>query len=136
VPGAYAPDFNRLTLKDFLADLCVRFTQRTGRPGCPEAESLAGSFLRRGGFFRGHTVCVSDDGAGLKSEGVRSESAGLGMRIMRERAAAIGARVDFVSESGNGLMVRIEPPPPAQGPLKPCQLLSVITQTLRRPRAL
>jgi signal transduction histidine kinase len=34
------------------------------------------------------------------------------MRIMRERAAAIGARLDFVSESGNGLMVRIELPPP------------------------
>jgi signal transduction histidine kinase len=62
----------------------------------------------------GILVCISDDGAGLKSE--YGERAGLGMRIMRERAAAIGARLDFVSESGNGLMVRIElpfPPPAA-----------------------
>jgi signal transduction histidine kinase len=29
---------------------------------------------------------------------------------MRERAAILGARLDFISESGNGLMVRIEAP--------------------------
>jgi two-component system NarL family sensor kinase len=56
----------------------------------------------------GILVCISDDGVGLKSKlGSRT---GLGMRIMRERAAAIGARIDFVSESGNGLMVRIALP--------------------------
>jgi hypothetical protein len=27
---------------------------------------------------------------------------------MRQRAAIVGAKLDFVSESGNGLMVRIE----------------------------
>jgi two-component system nitrate/nitrite sensor histidine kinase NarX len=67
------------------------------------------------GASAGILVCVSDDGAGLKPEGPPKESASLGMRIMRERAAAIGARLDFVSESGNGLMVRIELPPPACG---------------------
>jgi signal transduction histidine kinase len=60
----------------------------------------------------GILVCISDDGAGLGPEGPPKESASLGMRIMRERAAAIGARLEFVSESGNGLMVRIELPPP------------------------
>jgi signal transduction histidine kinase len=29
---------------------------------------------------------------------------------MRERAAVLGARLDFISESDNGLMVRIEVP--------------------------
>jgi two-component system NarL family sensor kinase len=63
----------------------------------------------------GILVCVSDDGAGLKG-GYRE--AGLGMHVMRERAAAIGARLDFVSESGNGLMVRIELPPPPRHPYR------------------
>jgi two-component system NarL family sensor kinase len=58
----------------------------------------------------GILVCISDDGAGLNP--AYRGRAGLGMRIMRERAAAIGARLDFVSESGNGLMVRIELSPP------------------------
>jgi len=49
-------------------------------------------------------ICVSDDGVGLSGE----VDAGLGIRNMRQRAAIIGARLDFSSESGNGLMVRIE----------------------------
>jgi signal transduction histidine kinase len=53
-------------------------------------------------------VCVSDDGAGFKPQ--TGGSSGLGMRTMRERAAALGARLDFISESGNGLMVRLEIP--------------------------
>ena len=61
-------------------------------------------------------ICVSDDGIGLRNEpsnlrkGSRFE--GLGMMSMRQRAAIIGAKLDFISESGNGLMVRIEFPPP------------------------
>jgi signal transduction histidine kinase len=51
-------------------------------------------------------ICVSDDGAGFPPEG--PPPTGLGMRSMRERAAVLGARLDFISESGNGLMVRIE----------------------------
>jgi signal transduction histidine kinase len=53
-------------------------------------------------------ICVSDDGAGLPPEG--RPPTGLGMRSMRERAVILGARLDFISESGNGLMVRIEVP--------------------------
>ncbi|MDR2375165.1 MAG: histidine kinase [Treponema sp.] len=74
--------------------------RQTSMPGGPGAGSSAGIL-----------VCISDDGAGLKPEDPPKESTSLGMRIMHERAAAIGARLDFVSESGNGLMVRIELPP-------------------------
>ena len=55
-------------------------------------------------------ICVSDDGIGLQNS-KENDAAGLGMRSMRQRAAIIGARLDFISESGNGLMVRIEIPP-------------------------
>jgi signal transduction histidine kinase len=148
------PDFTRLSLKDSLAGLCIRFARRTGLECIPsidrdvdfsrldpgsqlhlyrmaqealtniEKHSGAGRValvVRRqtamqggAGASAGILVCISDDGAGLKPEGPPKESASLGMRIMRERAAAIGARLDFVSESGNGLMVRIELPSPRQ----------------------
>jgi len=52
-------------------------------------------------------ISVLDNGAGLKR---KQDKRGLGMRSMRERAAAMGADIDFISESGNGLMVRIEVP--------------------------
>jgi two-component system NarL family sensor kinase len=62
-------------------------------------------------------ICVSDDGVGLRNEPenhrtfVRdSRFEGLGMMSMRQRAAIIGAKLDFISESENGLMVRIELP--------------------------
>jgi signal transduction histidine kinase len=84
----------------------VLVARRQAAPPVP-GEASAGA-----GASAGLLVCVSDDGAGLGPEGPPKESAGLGMRIMRERAVAIGARLDFVSESGNGLMVRIELPPP------------------------
>ena len=57
----------------------------------------------------GILICVSDDGRGFR-EGDEESGAGLGLRSMRERAAILGARLDFISESGNGLMVRIEIP--------------------------
>ena len=53
-------------------------------------------------------VCVSDEGAGLEAAGETRE--GLGIRGMRQRAAILGAKIDFISESGNGLMVRVEIP--------------------------
>jgi two-component system NarL family sensor kinase len=60
-------------------------------------------------------ICVSDDGAGLPPENTAA-TPGLGMMSMRKRASILGARLDFINESGNGLMVRIEipisPPPP------------------------
>ena len=65
-------------------------------------------------------ICVSDEGQGLQSKpGLRSmpglnanaaEKTGLGIKSMRQRAAILGAKLDFISESGNGLMVRIELP--------------------------
>jgi len=55
-------------------------------------------------------ICVSDEGVGLKTQ---SGGEGLGIRSLRQRAAIIGAKLDFISESGNGLMVRIELPTPA-----------------------
>jgi two-component system NarL family sensor kinase len=56
-------------------------------------------------------ICLSDDGRGLLPGGDPSSSSpGLGLRSMRERAAILGARLDFISENGNGFMVRIEIP--------------------------
>jgi len=61
-------------------------------------------------------ICVSDDGEGLKGVPISADGipsgAGLGIKSMRQRADILGAKLDFISESGNGLMVRIEFPPP------------------------
>ena len=54
-------------------------------------------------------ICVSDDGVGTST----MLKQGLGMRSMRQRAEIVGAKLDFISESGNGLMVRIELAPPS-----------------------
>jgi len=56
--------------------------------------------------FENVLICISDDGTGLLSH-----NEGLGMKSMRQRADIIGAKIDFISEKGNGLMVRIESPP-------------------------
>ena len=55
-------------------------------------------------------ICVSDDGKGMPD--MTHGGASLGMTTMRQRAAILGAKLDFISESGNGLMVRVELPPP------------------------
>jgi signal transduction histidine kinase len=59
-------------------------------------------------------ICVSDDGVGLtQGRARRSDGIGLrgiGMRSMRERAAILGAKLEFLSEEGRGLMVRLEVP--------------------------
>jgi signal transduction histidine kinase len=57
-------------------------------------------------------ICVSDDGQGLQSKSGLPAETGLGIKSMRQRAEILGAKLDFISESGNGLMVRIEIPPP------------------------
>ena len=149
------PDFDRLSLKDSLANLCVQFTQRTGIE-CPWVieEELDFSSIgaedqlhlyrmvqesftnieKHSGANRAslvarrsdHTspanilVCVSDEGRGLQSKrGIQNmpglnitaiEKPGLGIKSMRQRAVILGAKLDFISESGNGLMVRIELP--------------------------
>jgi two-component system NarL family sensor kinase len=62
-------------------------------------------------------ICISDDGIGLKSRDIASSvheknnglrSVGLGMKSLRQRADILGAKLNFNSESGEGLMVRIE----------------------------
>jgi signal transduction histidine kinase len=139
------PDFARLSMKDSLAGLCAKFTQRTGiQCACSIEEALsfasispenqlhlyrlvqesltniekhskagrAALVARRSmhGSSGGHDradhilICVSDEGVGLPD----TDCAGLGMRSMRQRAAIAGAKLAFISESGNGLMVRIE----------------------------
>ena len=57
-------------------------------------------------------ICVSDDGQGIqRMPGIQSlPDTGFGMQSMQQRASILGAMLDFVSESGNGLMVRIEIP--------------------------
>jgi two-component system NarL family sensor kinase len=56
-------------------------------------------------------ISISDDGVGLRPGG---SVKGLGMKSMCQRAAIIGARLDFISDSGNGLRVRIEVPAPQE----------------------
>ena len=77
------------------ASLAVRRSVRAS-PGTP-----AGNIL----------ICVSDEGTGLRSKPGAPVDESLGMKNMRQRAAILGAKLDFISESGNGLMVRIEIPP-------------------------
>jgi len=61
----------------------------------------------------GILICISDDGIGITPAPQASalqtaNEEGLGLRGIHQRAAIIGAKLDFISESGNGLMVRIE----------------------------
>jgi len=130
------PDFSKLSLNDSFNDLCARFSARTLiKCACFIDEEL--NFKKISAENQLHLyriiqeaftniekhskateaslvarpssenilICVSDDGVGL-----RNESEGLGMMSMRQRAAIIGAKLDFISESENGLMVRIELP--------------------------
>jgi len=134
------PDFTRLSLKDSLADLCDKFSKRTGiecacsieeeidfSPLCAEnqlhlfrmAQEALTNIEKHSGaqkavlvarrYIRGSAenilVCISDDGAGLNP---KAYAQGLGLRSMKQRSAIIGAELEFISESGNGLMVRIE----------------------------
>jgi signal transduction histidine kinase len=58
-------------------------------------------------------ISVSDDGQGIQTmPGLQSKpgSPGLGMRGMGQRAAILGAKLDVINESGNGLMVALEIP--------------------------
>jgi two-component system NarL family sensor kinase len=51
---------------------------------------------------------VSDEGAGLTAESARNR--GMGMSAMRQRAAIIGAKLDFIDQEGGGCVVRLEIP--------------------------
>jgi len=128
------PDFTRLPFKELLADICDKFKKQTGiECGFFMEEELSFSkinadillhlyrmtqetFTNIGKHSKakkamlvvrrnneGILICISDDGIGLS--GSRE---GIGMESLRQRAAIIGAKIDFISESGNGLMVKIE----------------------------
>jgi signal transduction histidine kinase len=51
-------------------------------------------------------ICISDDGVGFSGAEISQE--GLGIKFMRQRASIVGAKLDFISEGSNGLMVTIE----------------------------
>ncbi len=53
---------------------------------------------------------VSDDGAGFEA-GEAQDPSSVGLKIMRERAARIGARVDVESQPGRGTTVTLTLPP-------------------------
>jgi len=80
------------------------------------AERAALTARRSGqGMSESLLICVSDDGQGLpgmhadepSSKGQTGIS-GLGLMNLRQRAAILEAKLDIISEPGNGLMVRIE----------------------------
>ena len=77
--------------------------------GAGKASLVARRYAR--GSSENILICISDDGAGIRSmpgmHGTPGRT-GLGMKSMEQRAAIMGAKLDFISESGNGLMVRIE----------------------------
>jgi signal transduction histidine kinase len=52
-------------------------------------------------------ICVTDDGKGFDPE---TPTGGLGIAGMRDRAAMLGGKLFFESESGAGVMVRLEIP--------------------------
>ena len=140
------PDFTRLSLKDSLVQLCVKFSERTGIE-CPcsieedadfsfmivenqlhlfrmiqesftniekhSKTSRASLVVRRINRANSENIliCISDEGTGIRY--MTNLKEGLGMKSIRQRAAIIGVKLDFISESGNGLMVRIE--------IQPCE---------------
>jgi signal transduction histidine kinase len=63
---------------------------------------------RNSGDARSVLLYISDEGAGLTPESERTR--GMGMSAMRQRAAIIGARLDFIDQKGGGSVVRLEIP--------------------------
>ena len=132
------PDFSRLPLSDLFTDICNKFEKRTGvECSCfiendllfenisaenklhlyrivqecftnieKHSKAKKAVFVARRND-QNILICVSDDGIGLINY-----KAGLGMNSIKQRAAIVGASADFISENQNGLMVRIDLPPP------------------------
>jgi signal transduction histidine kinase len=50
-------------------------------------------------------LTIADDGCGFEPDGI--DAGHLGLRIMRERAEAIGATFDFSSRVGEGTRIRV-----------------------------
>jgi signal transduction histidine kinase len=51
------------------------------------------------------TLTVRDNGRGFRPDGIAQDRMGLG--IMRERAEAVGARLEIVSNAGQGTTIRL-----------------------------
>jgi len=133
------PDFSCLSLKDALIQLCVKFSARTGiQCACSISDELDFSKLSAGNQLHIYrmiqesfnniekhskasrasltatrlldniVICLSDDGVGLAA----AKGEGLGLRSISQRAAIIDAKLDFISEAGNGFLVKIELTPP------------------------
>jgi two-component system NarL family sensor kinase len=131
------PDFAKLSLKNSLAGLTLQFTKKTGiecasyieetlacvpvsvdsqlqiymivQEAFTNIEKHSGTgkavlTARQAGPSENILICISDEGRGITEE--RGE--GIGMKSMRQRAAMIGAKLDFVN--AEGLMVRLEIP--------------------------
>ncbi|GIX24151.1 MAG: nitrate/nitrite sensor protein [Caldimonas sp.] len=60
---------------------------------------------------------VRDDGVGFDTDGQRPDETHVGLRIMRERAARIGATVTVQAEPGKGTCVTLTLPPSSPQPL-------------------
>jgi signal transduction histidine kinase len=135
------PDFSRLPLTVALANLSDTFTERSGiKCACSIEEGIDFSFLsavNRLHVYRivqesftnieKHSqaekaalvirktgqkilICVSDDGIGIDSH-----NEGMGMKTIRYRSNLLGAKIDFIGETGDGLMVRLEIPLSKEG---------------------
>jgi signal transduction histidine kinase len=52
-------------------------------------------------------LCVADDGRGFDPALLRAGSRGLGLGIMRERAAAVGAAIQIQSQPGQGTRITV-----------------------------
>jgi two-component system NarL family sensor kinase len=75
----------------------------------------AGLFGKGRGGVSALLFSISDDGLGLPE--LRSgdgHDGGFGMRTMRQRAAILGAPIDFISIEGGGLMVCVKAPFPVE----------------------
>lgn len=62
---------------------------------------------------RGFTLNVSDDGCGMdpeELEQLRSNGSGMGLTSMKERVVALGGRIGFVTDVGQGVRVEVEVP--------------------------
>jgi two-component system NarL family sensor kinase len=81
------------------------------RQGAPEPIGFGKG--RPGSALRPLLFSISDDGVGLQSRpGLQSTPGdGFGMRTMRQRAAILGAHIDFISIEDSGLMVCVKIPP-------------------------
>jgi signal transduction histidine kinase len=61
--------------------------------------------------FQNILICISDDGTGLETlTGNIKLNEGMGMKTIRHRSSILGAKIDFIGEKGDGLMVRLEIP--------------------------